>query len=423
MVQVVSEVGRLRRVIVHPPGAALERMLPEHIDPASPSYLLFDDLVDVRAAADEHNQLCQVLGTAAEVFYFQELLASTIENEERRRSLIDEVAQLEGLGAAQVREMEALGPIELAKSLVVGTLGGELTGEPLFAPAPNLIFTRDLAAVVGKTVVVGNANKLARRRETMLAWAVFEGHPMFADARIARSSTRVHQSGGSAPLTVEGGDVLVISDTMACIGASERTSWAMIVRLAKELLDEGLSRVLVVEMPKQRSSMHLDTVFTMADRGVGVVYPPLLDPSGPEEAKVLRLRRRGDETVIDDLDLHLLDALAGEGHSLQKVLCGGGHPIHARREQWTDGANYVAIGPGVVVGYARNHRTAVAMQDAGFEIVSPEGFLSLVATEYGGEVEPLLESDRRIAVHLVGSELSRGRGGPRCLTCPVEREA
>ena len=423
MVEVVSEVGRLRRVIVHPPGGALERMLPEHIDRSSPKYLLFDDLVDVRAAADEHEQLCQVLATSAEVIHFQDLLASTIENAECRRNLIDEVAQLEDLTAAQVAGLEAMDSTHLAKSLVVGTMGGGLQGEPLFAPAPNLIFTRDLAAVVGNTVVVGNANKAARRRETMLAWAVFEGHPMFGSSRIAHSSTRVHQSGGSAPLTVEGGDVLVISDTMACIGASERTSWAMIVRLAKELLDEGLSRVLVVEMPKQRSSMHLDTVFTMADRGVGVVYPPLLDPSGPEEAKVLRLRRQGDQTVIDDLDLNLFEALAGEGHPLQQVQCGGGHPVHARREQWTDGANYVAIGPGVVVGYARNHRTAAAMRDAGFEIVSPDEFLSLVATEYGGQVEPLLQSERRIAIHLVGSELSRGRGGPRCLTCPVEREA
>jgi len=423
MIQVVSEVGRLRRVIVHPPGPALERMLPDHIDPASPSYLLFDDLVDVRAAQDEHRQLCAVLGSAAEVLYFQDLLATTLENAERRRSLIDDVAQLEGLTGTQTGALETLSSTELAQTLVVGTVGGRLDGEPLFSPSPNLIFTRDLAAVVGRTVVVGNANKAARRRETMLAWSVFEGHPMFADTRIARSSTRVHQSGGSAPLTVEGGDVLVISETMACIGASERTSWAMIVRLAKELLDEGLTRVLVVEMPKQRSSMHLDTVFTMADRGTGVVYPPLLEPGGPEEAKVLRLRRVGQETVIDDLDLHLGEALAGDGHPLELVHCGGGHPIHARREQWTDGANYVALGPGLVVGYARNHRTAVAMGEAGFEILSPEGFLSLLENEYGGKIESLLESDRRIAVHLVGSELSRGRGGPRCLTCPVEREA
>ncbi len=417
MAFVTSEVARLRRVVVQRPGPPLERMVPRHVHPDSSDYLLFDDLVHVPDARAEHDQLVRVLSTSAQVGFLDQLLEETLVVPDVRRDVIDQVVRLEGLPDSVERQLREMGPRELVRVLMEG-------GPPRLAwmnPLPNLIFTRDLLAVVGDILVVGNARMPARRRESILAWALVEHHAWFAGFKTSDHCRRVRSQGGSFPLTIEGGDVLVISDTLALIGASERTSWAKVIGLARELIDSGFTRVLVVEMPKQRSSMHLDTVFTLLDWDTALVYRPLLEQDSPEEGNVIRLRASGSDVVVEDWDGDLLDALAAEGYPVQPVYCGGGDPLHERREQWTDGANYFALSPGVAVGYARNRKTQEALGAAGFRVVSAEVFLQELERDFGGDYDALEESRRRYAIHLTGPELCRGRGGPRCLTLPLRR--
>ncbi len=419
MPHVSSEVGRLRKVVVQRPGPAHAAMRPAHLEPDSPDYLLFDDLVHVPTAQAEHDQLARVLSAAAEVRYLDRLLVEALSGEAAREGLIVRVAELEGLVATTVAELRAMDPEALELALTTGLVNGRAAMNPL----PNLLFTRDLAAMVGDLLIVSNASKRARRRESLLTWTIVDNHPWFSEATVSTQSRKVRDRGGSYPATIEGGDVLVVSPTLAVIGASERTTWSMIVRLAQELCSEqGFTRVLVAEMPKQRSSMHLDTVFTLLDHDRCVVYGPILQSGQPEECSVLRLRASPGGLVVDDVHGHLVQALEAEGHPMEVVLCGGGDMLHARREQWTDGANFVCLAPGVVVGYARNIHTNAALGEAGFEVLAAEDWLDLLAREFGGDFDALVASGRHFAVGITGSELVRGRGGPRCLTFPVLRD-
>ncbi len=418
---VASETGRLRVCVGFAPGAEFDFVLPRHIEPAvrgsdgalrdNPDYLLFDDLVLREVLTREHRRLFDVVRAVAHVHDLRDLITDVLEAPSVRAAVVDEVARTE---ATAGRPLSQTGRDWLlaasSRSCVAALLSGEIPGSPGHLPMPNWLFARDCLAVVGEAVVTMRPRHPARWRDGVLARAVVAHHPLFAGARGVDVAEEAAALGLSGPACVEGGDVLTLSPSLALVGVGRRTTEAGAHALATALRRETDTEVLAVRLPDKRAAMHLDTVFTLLDRDLAVAYAPLLhgdaalqvyDPTQPPG------RSSGGQD--------LLAALAERGRPLEVLPCGDGEPRAALREQWTDGANAFCLAPGRVVLYGRNRATLRALNRRGFRVVAPADFIANAPLWMSG--------DERVVVAIDGFELSRGRGGPRCLTLPVQRDA
>ncbi|MFI1962700.1 arginine deiminase [Streptomyces pathocidini] len=400
-----SETGRLRRVILHRPDLELKRLTPSNKDA-----LLFDDLLWVRRARQEHDGFADVLrDQGVEVHLFGDLLAESLEVPEARRLVLDRVFQEKEYGPLATDHLRAvfdeLPTDELVEALVGGMTKREFLdrhAEPtsvrfhvmdlddfLLAPLPNHLFTRDTSAWVYDGVSINAMRWPARQRETVHFEAIYRHHPLFTQS----GAFHVWSEGQSAyPSTIEGGDVLVIGNGAVLIGMSERTTPQAVEMLARGLFAAGSAHTIVaLDMPKGRAFMHLDTVMTMVDgdtftqyAGLGMLRSYTIEPgSGEHELK-----------VTDHPPEHMHRAIAAAlGLDAIRVLTATQDVHSAEREQWDDGCNVLAVSPGVVVAYDRNATTNTFLRRHGIEVVE-----------------------------IPGGELGRGRGGPRCMSCPVERD-
>jgi arginine deiminase len=392
-----SEVGRLGTVMLHRPGPELKRLTPRNND-----RLLFDGIPWVARAQDEHDGFAAALRDhGVEVLYLMDLLTETLASEAARHRAIDTALSSLHLGDTMRRWLGPMlhdaSPSELAAHLTAGVRNDEVRGgfglvtsllsdyDFLIDPLPNLLFTRDSSVWVRDHVTITSLAMPARARETQLTELIYGEHPRFAGTPMLHGWRNEH---------VEGGDVLLLAPGVLAIGVGERTTPAGAEQLAREVFAAGLAHtVLAVPIAQERATMHLDTVCTMVDVDKIVMYPNVADSL--TAYAVTQAAGTGDELALDvaDAEHFLIAAAKAMGIDTLHQIDTGLDPVTAEREQWDDGNNTLAIAPRIAVAYERNDETNDRLEESGIEVV-------------------------RIA----GSELGSGRGGPRCMSCPISRE-
>ena len=403
-IHVYSEIGKLKTVMLHRPGKELENLAPDILH-----RMLIDDIPYLKIAQEEHDAFAHVLRQQGiKVLYLEDLLAESLTDEKVRRAFLDQlldessIKKQDPLHQLLLNYLQELLTKEMVKTVIAGIRKSaihnstpslaDLAEDPDYPfyldPMPNVYFTRDQQAAIGSGMTINRMTFRARRRESLFMETILKNHPDFKNATIPVWRDRYHHG------RLEGGDELVLNNHVLAVGISQRTSATAITDLAHNLFGHSsYDTILAIKIPHNHAMMHLDTVFTMINYDQFTVHPFILDKAGkidiyvlqPDDHNGVKITEKNDLVQVLKENLHLSE--------LDLIPTGGGDPIAAPREQWNDGSNTLAIAPGEVVTYDRNYVSNDLLRKHG------------------------------IIVHEIrSSELSRGRGGPRCMSCPLVRE-
>ncbi len=409
-VNINSEVGRLRQVIVHQPGPEVEKMTPENAEKA-----LYSDILNGKVALNEYQQFKGVLDRYCTTYEVKDLLTEILGDKKVKKELITTICQNENVSEL-IKELIELDDQETSRQLIEGVeikrdnLTKYLSDERYsLLPLHNFFFTRDSSMTLYNKVLIGKMASNVRMRESLIMNAIFKNSEHFKAKTI-----NPNVISNSKKITIEGGDVLVAREDVLLIGTGMRTSTAgidFIIEAVKEMKKER-QVIIAQELPSSPESfIHLDMVFTLLDKDTCMVYEPLILQTN--KYRTIKIIIENGEVQSIDTEINLVEALKSVGMPLNVVKCGDHDLWNQEREQWHSGANFLAVAPGVVIGYERNVHTIDALAKNGYQVIKASDVIKLVESEL-----PMSKT----VITIEGSELARGGGGARCMSMPVTRD-